>query len=67
MQQMHPIRRLIPLLFCLVPVTALAHVGSRDIYLQGNAGPYPVYISIQPPAVIPGLATADVFVKRLKR
>jgi hypothetical protein len=60
MHQIHHLRRLILLLF-LTPLAASAHVGSRDIYLQGNAGPYPVYISVQPPVVIPGLATVSVF------
>jgi len=55
-------RRYLWLLFCLAPAAASAHVGSRDIYLQGNAGPYPVYISVQPPVVIPGLAIVSVFV-----
>ena len=58
---MHHLRRLL-LLFFLLPAAAHAHVGSRDIYLQGSAGPYPVYISIQPPVVIPGLATVYVYV-----
>ena len=62
MQQTHHLRRCLWLLLCLAPAAASAHVGSRDIYLQGNAGPYPVYISIQPPVVIPGLATVSVFV-----
>ena len=60
MPQIHHLRRLVLLLF-LMPAIASAHVGSRDIYLQGNAGPYPVYITVQPPVVIPGLATVSVF------
>ncbi|GAL86228.1 hypothetical protein MYP_3457 [Sporocytophaga myxococcoides] len=33
-----------------------AHLGSPDIIYQGNAGPYPVLITIQPPDVVPGIA-----------
>jgi hypothetical protein len=47
------------LLFALLPA-ANAHVGSPDIYLQGNAGPYPIYVSIHPPIVVPGVA--EIFV-----
>lgn len=33
-----------------------AHIGSPDIVYQGNAGPYPLLITIQPPDVVPGIA-----------
>lgn len=45
--------------FLAVP-DAISHLGSPDIYLQGNAGPYPVLISILPPTVIPGIAQIQV-------
>jgi hypothetical protein len=35
---------------------AAAHVGSPDIYLDGNAGPYKLFVTIRPPQVIPGVA-----------
>jgi hypothetical protein len=31
-------------------------VGSPDIYLDGNAGPYKLFVTIRPPQVIPGVA-----------
>ena len=39
---------------------AHAHVGSPDVYAEGNAGPYKVSIVIRPPLVIPGVAEVDV-------
>jgi len=39
---------------------AFAHVGSLDVYFQGNAGPYRVLVAIRPPDVIPGIARIEV-------
>ncbi|MEO7964394.1 MAG: hypothetical protein ABIT38_10875 [Gemmatimonadaceae bacterium] len=44
----------------LVMVVTSAHVGSPDIWFQGDAGPYPVRAVIRLPGVIPGLAQIDV-------
>lgn len=49
----------------LVALTALtgpaaAHIGSPDIYLDGNAGPYRLFVTIRPPIVIPGVAELEV-------
>jgi hypothetical protein len=44
----------------LSPTRAAAHVGSPDIYADGNAGPYRVFVTIRPPVVIPGVAEIDV-------
>src|SRR5204862_7462949 len=49
--------------FCLLlvmPLAALAHVGSPNVFFDGHAGPYPVRVSIRPPAALPGIAQADV-------
>jgi hypothetical protein len=43
-----------------LPLAALAHVGSPDIYYQGPAGPYSLMVTIRPPAVIPGVAEIEV-------
>jgi hypothetical protein len=40
----------------------MAHVGSSGVQMQGKAGPYDVLVSIQPPDVIPGTATVNVFI-----
>jgi hypothetical protein len=36
------------------------HVGSPDVYAEGNAGPYKLSVVIRPPLVIPGVAEVDV-------
>lgn len=48
---------------------ARAHVGSPDIFYEGNAGPYPVLVMIQPPDVVPGTAqiTVRVFQDDVRR
>ncbi|MCE7066480.1 hypothetical protein [Dyadobacter sp. CY326] len=52
-------------IICLLAVclTAQAHVGSAGVQMQGQAGPYKVLVSIQPPDVIPGTAKITVFVE----
>ena len=44
----------------LSPSMAVAHVGSPDIYAEGNAGPYKLFVTIRPPVVIPGVAEIEV-------
>jgi hypothetical protein len=44
----------------LLAGTASAHVGSPDIFLEGSAGPYPMFVTIRPPVVIPGVAEIEV-------
>jgi hypothetical protein len=44
----------------LLPAAALAHVGSPDIYADGQAGPYKLYVTVRPPLVIPGVAEIEV-------
>ena len=39
---------------------AFAHVGSPDVYYQGDAGPYHLLITVRPPAMVPGVAEVDV-------
>lgn len=46
----------ITLILAFLCLQSQAHVGSPDIVYQGNAGPYPVLITIQPPDVVPGIA-----------
>lgn len=46
-----------------VCLTAKAHVGSAGVQMQGQAGPYKVLVSIEPPDVIPGTAKITVFVE----
>lgn len=37
-----------------------AHVGSPDVFLEGQAGPYRLLVTIRPPTVIPGVADVEV-------
>ena len=39
---------------------ALAHIGSPDVFYEGNAGPYRLLVTIRPPVVIPGVAEVEV-------
>lgn len=41
-------------------LAAHAHVGSPDIYLDSNAGPYRLFVTLRPPQVIPGIAELQV-------
>ncbi len=48
------------LLLACLGLLAQAHVGSPDIYLDGQAGPYKLFITVRPPAVIPGIAELEI-------
>ncbi|MDQ6700380.1 MAG: hypothetical protein M3Z36_09355 [Acidobacteriota bacterium] len=37
-----------------------AHVGSPDVFFEGDAGPYKLLVAIRPPTVIPGIAQVEV-------
>lgn len=41
-------------------LSADGHVGNPYIFFEGNAGPYQVRVSIQPPEVVPGRAQINV-------
>ncbi|HEX2076247.1 MAG TPA: hypothetical protein VHG08_01010 [Longimicrobium sp.] len=59
------VRRLAATAGALAAVTLLAaHVGSPNVFYEGNAGPYPVRVVVRPPGVIPGLAEISVRVPR---
>jgi len=58
LRTMLPIVALAAALFC--PIGAWAHVGSPDVYADGNAGPYRLFVTVQPPLVIPGVAEIEV-------
>lgn len=48
------------LVAALLPLAAAAHVGSPDVFVEGNAGPYRLFVAVRPPEVIPGVATIEV-------
>lgn len=40
--------------------SAWAHVGSPNVYCEGDAGPYHVLVTVNPPAMVPGVAQVQV-------
>ena len=48
------------LILLLFTTIAAAHVGSPDVFLEGNAGPYPLLVTLRPPLVIPGVAEVEI-------
>ena len=55
----HPLLAIsIALLFFATPL--YAHVGSPDVYAEGQAGPYKLSVVVRPPLVIPGVAEIEV-------
>jgi hypothetical protein len=44
----------------LFAAAAQAHVGSPDIYVDGKAGPYQMFVTVRPPKVIPGVAGLEI-------
>ncbi len=54
---------LVALLLLLVVSTTVplsAHVGSPDVYFEGNAGPYRLLVAVRTPPVVPGVAEVEV-------
>ncbi len=43
-----------------VPAVADAHVGSPDVFYEGDAGPYHLFVTVRVPQVIPGVATIEI-------
>lgn len=54
-----PLIALIAALGLLMP-TASAHVGSPDIFLDAQAGPYRLLVTVRPPRAIPGVAEVEI-------
>lgn len=51
---------LLVLLVCLFCLPAGAHVGSPDVFLEGQAGPYKLFVTVRVPQVIPGIAQIEI-------
>jgi hypothetical protein len=49
---------LVLLLAAVLPVSA--HVGSPDVFYEGNAGPYRLVVTVRVPQVIPGVAEIQI-------
>jgi hypothetical protein len=48
------------ILFLLASTLVPAHVGSADVYYEGDAGPYHLFVTVRLPQVIPGVAEIQV-------
>ncbi len=48
------------LLVLIVATPALAHVGSPNVFFEGDAGPYHLFVTIRTPPVIPGIAEIEI-------
>jgi hypothetical protein len=63
-------RRALALAIVLAAAPAYAHVGTDDVFYEGDAGPYRLFVTVRPPEVIPGVAEvlirADADVERLR-
>jgi hypothetical protein len=44
----------------VLPTPSAAHIGSPDVFLDGQAGPYRLFVTIRPPHAIPGVAEIEV-------
>jgi len=55
------LRSFLFLTLCLLvaPYSAHAHVGSKDVFEQVDAGPYKLFVTIRMPNVIPGVAAIE--------
>jgi hypothetical protein len=47
-------------LILLLGAPCLAHVGSPDVYFQGDAGPYHLAVTVRTPQMIPGVAEIEI-------
>src|SRR5207253_4057698 len=43
-----------------VRLSLSAHVGSPDVYCEGDAGPYHLFVTVRVPQVIPGVAEIEI-------
>jgi hypothetical protein len=51
---------LLGILLLAAAIPALAHVGSPDVYYEGDAGPYHLFVTVRIPQVVPGVAEIEV-------
>jgi hypothetical protein len=51
---------LLGILLVTAAIPALAHVGSPDVYYEGDAGPYHLFVTVRIPQVVPGVAEIEV-------
>src|SRR5260370_3053151 len=44
----------------LVPPISASHIGSPDVFCEGAAGPYRLFVTVRTPPMIPGIAHIEV-------
>ncbi len=54
------IAAMLALAILLFAVPADAHVGSPNVFYEGDAGPYHLFVTVNVPAVIPGVADVQI-------
>lgn len=62
MTRLHSRRKLISVLAIVLAgaLSMRAHVGSPDVYCEGDAGPYHLFVTVRLPQVIPGVAEIQI-------
>lgn len=48
-------------IFCFITFVAVSHIGSPGVSFEGKAGKFPIMVLVNPPSVIPGTATVDIY------
>src|SRR5579862_6309647 len=48
------------IILLLAPLPLSAHVGSPDVFYEGKAGAYPLFVTVRVPQVIPGVAEIEI-------
>ena len=56
-------KRLLIFACCCLPLLARGHIGSPNVFFEGQAGGHPLSVIIRPPTVLPGIAQIDVRVR----
>jgi hypothetical protein len=56
----HLLRISIASIILILAAGASAHVGSPDVFLEGKAGPYRLFVTVRVPQVIPGVAQFEI-------
>ncbi|HKN01344.1 MAG TPA: hypothetical protein VJX23_12575 [Candidatus Binataceae bacterium] len=59
-QMRHPAAIAFAAAIVLCAAPAFAHVGSPDVFYEGNAGPYHLFVTVMVPQVIPGVADVQI-------
>src|SRR5215471_7761021 len=52
--------RILRLCLLAAALPLAAHVGSPDIFYEGEAGPYRLLVTVRPPQVVPGVAEVEI-------